>query len=506
VDTLLSCESRRSDDSTFEQLPHTGHGRSINRLGGDREVNRTTTQQVQFEFSMADTAGETARRLDLDSYAIFDTPPEKCYDAITQLAAEYCDAAACILSFADKTRVWTKSHYGPTVRELPRENSIFEMVIDAAGPVELRDLDSHPAFQRNHLHMRQMHFVSFAAVPVFSAEGRILGMLAVFHQRTDATFSEQQMERLVSMAGMVSTQMELQKVRRCGAWMTTSSYPGPALNDQWPTSDDLLRAVDRREFQLYYQPEVDLVTRRIIGVEALIRWIHPTRGLIPPMDFIPQAEESGIILPIGDWGMAEACRQIQEWNQLDPRNGSLRVFVNLSALQFSRSGLADHVESLLVQSGTPSHQLGLELTESALMTNMSTALNVLGDLRSLGVSLLMDDFGTGYSSLSYLNSFPFDVLKIDRSFVGRMTEGEQPLQIVRTIIELARVLNMGVVAEGIETCEQYRLLRQMGCRFGQGFLFARPVTATAMTDLLQLPGRILPDREGPPSLSVLRSV
>ena len=135
------------------------------------------------------------------------------------------------------------------------------------------------------------------------------------------------------------------------------------------------------------------------------------------------------------------------------------------------------------------------MTESSLIPNMGTALEVLGSLRRLGVSLLMDDFGTGYSSLNHLHSFPFDVLKIDRSFVGRMTEGEQPLQIVRTIIELARVLGMDVVAEGIETCAQYRLLRDMGCRYGQGFLFARPLPADTISEMLQLPGRLLPDPE-----------
>jgi EAL domain-containing protein (putative c-di-GMP-specific phosphodiesterase class I) len=170
----------------------------------------------------------------------------------------------------------------------------------------------------------------------------------------------------------------------------------------------------------------------------------------------------------------------------------LRVCVNLSARQFSRDGLADHVEALLRQSGISSRQLGLEMTESSLIPDMRTALEVLGSLRRLGVSLLMDDFGTGYSSLSYLHSFPIDVIKIDRSFVGRMTEGDQPLQIVRTIIELARVLGMDVVAEGIETCEQYHLLRDLGCRFGQGFLFARPMPVEDVTLLLSLPGRILP--------------
>jgi EAL domain-containing protein (putative c-di-GMP-specific phosphodiesterase class I) len=213
------------------------------------------------------------------------------------------------------------------------------------------------------------------------------------------------------------------------------------------------------------------------------------------MDFIPLAEENGLILPIGDWGLSEACMQIQKWCQEDPRHGSLRVCVNLSARQFSRKGLADHVEALLLESGISSRQLGLEMTESSLIPNIGTAMEVLGTLRRLGISLLMDDFGTGYSSLNYLHSFPFDVLKIDRSFVSRMTEGDQPLQIVRTIIELARVLGMDVVAEGIETCEQYRLLRQLGCRFGQGFLFARPLSVEAITQLLRLPGRVLPDPE-----------
>jgi EAL domain-containing protein (putative c-di-GMP-specific phosphodiesterase class I) len=150
---------------------------------------------------------------------------------------------------------------------------------------------------------------------------------------------------------------------------------------------------------------------------------------------------------------------------------------------------------LLLRYGISSLQLGLEMTESSLIPNMGTALEVLGNLRRLGVSLQMDDFGTGYSSLSYLHVFPLDALKIDCSFVSRMTEGDQPLQIVRTIIELARVLGLDVVAEGIETPEQYRLLREMGCRFGQGYLFARPMTAEAVTKLLQLPGRVLPDPE-----------
>jgi EAL domain-containing protein (putative c-di-GMP-specific phosphodiesterase class I) len=218
------------------------------------------------------------------------------------------------------------------------------------------------------------------------------------------------------------------------------------------------------------------------------------------MDFIPVAEENGLILPIGDWGLAEACGQIQKWCHEDPRHVSLRVGVNLSARQFSREGLADHVEALLSQFGISSRQLGLEMTESSLIQDLNPALGVLGSLRRLGVSLLMDDFGTGYSSLNHLHSFPFDVLKIDCSFVRRMTEGDQPLQIVRTIIELARVLGMHVVAEGIETIEQYRLLREMKCHFGQGYLFARPMSVKDISQLLKLPGRILPEPEDDPAI------
>jgi EAL domain-containing protein (putative c-di-GMP-specific phosphodiesterase class I) len=290
--------------------------------------------------------------------------------------------------------------------------------------------------------------------------------------------------------------LELRKLRKTfngnGNWQRRTPAL-PTTKRSWPSKNDLRHALDQNQFVLYYQPEVDLATRKIVGLEALIRWIHPERGLIPPMDFIPLAEESGLILPIGDWVLSQACNQIQKWCQEDISHVSLRVGVNLSARQFSRAGLADHVEALLVQSGICSRQLGLEMTESSLIPNVRIALEVLGSLRRLGVSLLMDDFGTGYSSLNNLHSFPFDVLKIDRSFVTRMTEGDQPLQIVRTIIELARVMGMEVVAEGIETCEQYRLLREMKCHYGQGFLFARPMTAEGITELLRLPDRVLPD-------------
>lgn len=439
---------------------------------------------------------ETIRLAALHATGILDTPPEPAYDSITRIVAEHLEADVAAIGFVDETRVWYKSLHGPGVRELPRNSSIFPLVLAKNGPVVIPDVEqlSHEVGQPLYLKVQNFRFA--AGVPVRTTDRSIIGILVVLGRESRPELSAEDVQDLESMAEMISAQVELRRLRKVVSKPRQSRARQDVTEKQWPRSSDLRRALERREFVLYYQPEVDLSTRKIIGLEALIRWRHPDRGLVPPMDFIPAAEETGMILPIGDWGLAEACRQIQVWTNQDPRHNSLRVCVNLSARQFQREGLADHVHSLLKQSGASSRQLGLEMTESSITPNQNVAQEVLSALRSLGISLSMDDFGTGYSSLSNLHSFPFDVLKIDRSFVGRLNQGDQPLQIVRTIIELARVLRMDVVAEGIETCEQYRLLRQMGCRYGQGYLFAKPMAAEDITNLLRLPGRVLPDPEG----------
>jgi EAL domain-containing protein (putative c-di-GMP-specific phosphodiesterase class I) len=440
---------------------------------------------------------EDARLAALLSTGILDSEPEPVYDAITRLAAEYFHADTVLLSFADASRVWIKSYWGEPVRELPRERSVFDMVLAGDGPVIVPDVTNHPRFQGVRLAIRRLQVASFASVPVRSHDGLVLGTLTIMGCQPRRGMAIDELRMLESLAEMAASQLELRRLRRSlypqNAW--PPSEPAPTVSSEWPTGSDLRQALDLRQFELYYQPEVELATRRIVGLEALIRWRHPERGLIPPMEFIPVAEQTGMILPIGDWGLAEACSQIRRWNDDDAAHSALRVCVNLSALQFSREGLADHVEALLSRSGISSRQLGLEMTESSLISDRQTTLSVLGDLRRLGVSLHMDDFGTGYSSLNHLHSFPFDVLKIDRSFVSRMTDGEQPLQIVRTIVELARVMGMDVVAEGIETIEQHNLLRDMGCRYGQGYLYAKPMTAEAVTRLLRIPGRVLSTSE-----------
>jgi EAL domain-containing protein (putative c-di-GMP-specific phosphodiesterase class I) len=442
---------------------------------------------------------EALRLAALASTGILDTAPEACYDAITRLCADYFKAESVHLGFADESRVWIKSYAGAPIREIPRRHSTFEMVLAADGPVVVPDLSLLPELQRMLVRSSRPNVLSFASAPIRSNEGCILGSLTVFRREALHSMDADQIVMLENLANMVASQLELRRIQNCfthqkSRTLYAAASAAPATQLQvWPRSQDLRRALEQREFVLYYQPEVELTTRKIIGLEALIRWNHPERGLIPPMDFIPLAEETGLILPIGDWGLSEACNQIQAWSSQDPRISTLRVCVNLSARQFAREGLADHVETLLLQTGISSRQLGLEMTESSLIPNVNTALHVLGSLRRLGISLLMDDFGTGYSSLNHLHSFPFDALKIDRSFVGRITESEQSLQIVRTILELARVLGMDVVAEGIETVEQYQVLLKLGCRFGQGYLFARPMTADAVSELLALPDRILPD-------------
>ena len=430
----------------------------------------------------------------LKATEILDTPPESSFDAITRLAAEYFRADTVLLGFADESRVWIKSYWGEPVRELPREGSIFDKVLATDGPVVIPNISDDPASAGGTLTLRRLNVTSFASVPVRASGREILGVLTVFGVQPRRPMATGELRMLESLAEMAASQLELRRLRKI--FNRQGARPPRETNRQitgtWPRRSDLRCALDDRQFVLYYQPEVELATRRIVGLEALIRWRHPDRGLVPPMDFIPLAEECGMILPIGDWVLAEACKQVHDWCSQQLCEDSLRICVNLSARQFAREGLADHVEALLRRSGVSSRQLGLEMTESSLIPDASTAMEVLGNLRRLGVSLLMDDFGTGYSSLNHLHKFPFDVLKIDRSFVVRMTEGEQPLQIVRTIVELARVLGMSVVAEGIETPEQDAMLQQLGCRYGQGYLYAKPMPAEDVRRLLRLPGRTLP--------------
>ncbi|HAN75360.1 MAG TPA: GGDEF domain-containing response regulator [Planktothrix sp. UBA8402] len=248
---------------------------------------------------------------------------------------------------------------------------------------------------------------------------------------------------------------------------------------------DLRLALHREEFILYYQPIISLATGRINGFEALLRWHHGKKGLISPGDFIPAAEETGLIVPIGLWVLKEACQQLKSWQDRGLFKRKIKMSVNLSVKQFSQLNLIQNIDKILLQTQLNSSYLKLEITESAIMEHPESATELLQQLRDRDIQLSIDDFGTGYSSLSYLHRFPLHTLKIDRSFIQRISETRQNLEIIQAIITLGHHLNMTVTAEGVETSEQLFLLRSLGCEEGQGYFFARPLEANAAEALLQ---------------------
>jgi diguanylate cyclase (GGDEF)-like protein len=252
---------------------------------------------------------------------------------------------------------------------------------------------------------------------------------------------------------------------------------------KWENS--LRLGVERQEFLLYYQPLVDLKTGEIIGFEALIRWQHPEEGLVSPLKFISIAEETGLIIPLGEWVLQTACRQLKKWQIAFPQR-SLMISVNLSGKQFSQKHLVQRVQNILSISGIDPQDLKLEITESVVMQDVDAAIDILEQLKALDIKLGIDDFGTGYSSLSYLNRFPTNTLKVDKSFVGKMEviANGTNMAIVKTIITLAHVLGMDVIAEGIETAEQLNKLKILGCEHGQGYFFAKPLPVEQATALL----------------------
>jgi diguanylate cyclase (GGDEF)-like protein len=247
---------------------------------------------------------------------------------------------------------------------------------------------------------------------------------------------------------------------------------------------DLRRAIELGEFVLHYQPLVSLRTGRVTGLEALVRWQHPDRGLVHPADFIPVAEETGLIVPIGKWVLIEACSRIREWQAAHPRTEPLSIGVNLSVKQFSQPDLIDQIRSALETTGASAASLRLEITESAIIDKGRAAVSILSRIRELGAKVYLDDFGTGYSSLSYLHGLPIDAIKIDRAFVSSMDTDDKNLRLVRTILTLAEIVGVRAEAEGISTAEQLRELRALNCEQGQGYLFSAPITREAVDEVL----------------------
>ncbi|HEY9294883.1 MAG TPA: EAL domain-containing protein [Phormidium sp.] len=248
--------------------------------------------------------------------------------------------------------------------------------------------------------------------------------------------------------------------------------------------NDLRRAIALQEFCVHYQPIVSISTGQLSGFEALVRWHHASGIIYPPAEFIPVAEETGLINELGWWVLQEACHQIGIWQQQFPQTPPLAINVNLSGVQLKQVNLLNRIEDILQQTGIPSYCLKLEITESCILETISREEKMLKQLKALGIQLCIDDFGTGYSSLSRLHEFPIDTLKIDRSFVSRIGADNSGVEIIQTIVTLARSRGMDIVAEGIETPTQLQKLRELGCELGQGYLFSQPVDSEKATELL----------------------
>lgn len=253
---------------------------------------------------------------------------------------------------------------------------------------------------------------------------------------------------------------------------------------------DLRHALKRNEFMLHFQPQVNGQPDQIIATEALVRWQHPEHGIVMPNDFIPLSEDTGLIMPLGEWVLHEACRQNREWQNAGFR--PIRIAVNVSPRQFEQPDFVDTVKHVLNDTGMDPRWLELELTEGAVMQDAEKTIDILKELKNLGTRVSIDDFGTGYSSLSFLKRFPIDMLKVDKSFIDDVPEGQDDVAIVKAILAMAKSLSLEVIAEGVETAEQNAFMKGLGCDYMQGFLFYQPLPnrdITAILEQLATPGQ-----------------
>jgi EAL domain-containing protein (putative c-di-GMP-specific phosphodiesterase class I) len=418
------------------------------------------------------TAREQDRLAALESYDVLDTPPEQVFEELARLAAVIVGTPIALVSLVDGRRQWFKAKVGLAVDETPREMAFCTHAIAGRELFVVSDASRDERFATNPLVTSDPSIRFYAGAPLITPEGHALGTLCVIDHVPRQIRPEHE-HALQILSRHVMAQLELRRRVRdlAGA---------DAKRDE--ATQALRQAIANREFVLHYQPKISLRDNRICGVEALIRWDKPGTGLIPPSDFIPLLEDSGLIIEVGRWALEQAASDYRSW--LAKGLPAPRIAVNVSPLQLRHRHFLADLTSTLQPAALDPAEIDIEITEGVLMDQVDPSIGRLRAIRQLGVRVAIDDFGTGYSSLRYLARLPIDTLKIDRSFVSTMTENADDMSIVSTIITLAHGLDLTVVAEGVETPEQHKLLRLLKCDEMQGYLFSRPVIAEHIEHML----------------------
>ncbi|MEA3151226.1 MAG: hypothetical protein QOD56_2165 [Gammaproteobacteria bacterium] len=419
-------------------------------------------------------ARENARLEALRSFDILDTPSEETFDEFVRLAASVVGAPVGLLSFVDDKRQWFKAKVGLASPETTRDIAFCAHAIGGVDVLVVPDARLDARFADNPLVVGEPGIRFYAGVPLITADGHALGTLCVVDY-VPRELTQEQHHALQILGRHVMEQLELR--RRLADFTRAGVKRAQAIAP-------LRRALDENEFVLFYQPKVDLRTGRIVGVEALIRWAHPGRGLISPEEFILQLEDSGLIVKVGYWVLRQAAADYSQW--LDHGLMAPRIAVNVSPLQLRDPRFIEELTLALGTNAGADAGIDIEITEGVLIDNVDESIQKLRAIHKLGVLVAIDDFGTGYSSLQYLAQLPIHALKIDRSFVAAMADSASHMAIVSSIIALAHGLEINVIAEGVETAEQRKLLRLLRCDEMQGYLHSRPMSRSQLQETLEL--------------------
>lgn len=448
-------------------------------------LDNELTNLIAMDTAIRDTAPsakERARFLALKSYNILDTPTEAVFDEFARLAASVVGAPIALVSFISGNRQWSKANVGLPITETARDVAFCAHAIGGIEIFVIPDALEDKRFVENPMVTGGPKIRFYAGAPLVTADGHALGTLCVLDFVPRELTSEQH-DALLILSRHVMAQLELRR-------RLTDFTRGDVARQQAIAA--LRQAIDAGEFVLHYQPKVDMRTGRIVGIEALSRWNRPSQGLISPITFIPLLEESGLICEFGAWVLRAAMFDYRDW--IAKGINVPPIAVNVSPHQLRHPDFVRQLEYALGAASAHRAPLDIEITEGVLLEKTENVIDKLNAIGAMGVQVAIDDFGTGYSSLRYLARLPIDTLKIDRSFVAAMTEDPDDMAIVSSIIALAHGLDLNVVAEGVETEEQRKLLRLLRCDQMQGYLFSVPIAKDKMEEMLRVENEAITQR------------